>query len=515
MKKKRSSTVRRTTKIRGGSTASAVKKRKLGVTKSFLLRAAGQIARNQSVQFAVATGSAMAAERGKRFMETTSKKVVRELEKRLSSDSPETLQKLLPRAHGSNDSDVGALHSVEVNGYQEVAGREVNRYGMGKKITAIHDKQMQMACNLYGEQRVITDVIEPKYRGTLRYHSGFNCKGFAYPAASFNNISNTAAPPDAEVKRTGGDCADYALAFTVKDYWNAMAQSTGGSLPNVTDEPGDVDIFYAFKSIRLNASITNSNGYYPIEVKIYLLKAKTKISSTKTPTKSYFGTSTTTQAADLVNYEYIKWATQKVVDPTLTYVSQVSMLPQVTPAMSTVFKTNYDIVSVDKRVIAPNDSIDYVLEKEIPHVTSYREIDRYRRESISMIPGDYCLMVEFQGTMALANPTDMPTTNDAIVSDTTSSPVEGLAPGRLRIDVQKSISVCTRAINSTINGVNTLEPDSQATWLTQRNLAAGIDSSVITFNYFDQSKTPGSTGTYALPVYTDEQKQYAGPQVDL
>lgn len=516
-RKYKRSTVRKTTKIRGGSSVPATTDQ--GWFKGFIGAVARRVAKDQTVQLAVSGAATYAIDQGVKYvggkLQTTSENLKAKAEKHLHTSVEKTVQKIMPKAHGPSDSDIGVLHRVVMDGVQEVAGREVVRHVIARKISAIHDKQMRAAYDLYGSQSVITEVSEPKYRSTLRYHSGFNCKGFAYPQVNFPTLDNSAAPPTAGIKLFGVEISKYSLAFSVRDYWNAMAQSTGGSLPNVTSSAGDVDIFYAFRSIKLETKITNTNSYYPISVKVYLLKALTECAVTQTPTKTYFADSLLSQIADTVNYRYIKHVTSTTVTgtPDFNYTSQVSMLPQVTPAMSQSFKNQYSIVAVDTRVLAPSDSLDYTLIKEIPHVTSYRELDRHRRSQHAVMPNDYLLMVEFQGGMGLANPTAMPISEGSLSS--TSIPVEGLAPARIRIDTKKSVEVCSRAINSTLNDVDALEPDSQATWLFQRNLATNIDSSVVTFNYFAQSKTPGATGSYALPVYTDEQKQYAGPQVDL
>ncbi len=505
-------------KTRGGSSLPQPVPRG-GWGRRWILGTARNVFSNKTVQFTLGTaagaGIEYAVDKGGKYIQTTGEKLRKKAEKYINTEAEKTVQKIMPKAHGSSDSDIGVLHRCAMQGVQEVAGREVTRHVIARKISAIHDKQMCAAYDLYGSQSVITEVQEPRFRSTLRFHSGFNCKGFAYPQTNFPTLSNSAAPPDVEVKLIDAEAVKYPLAFTVKDYWNAMAQSTGGSLPNVSSSPGDVDIFYAFRSIKLETTITNTNAYYPASVKVYLLKAITEIGANNSPCQAYFSDSLTTQAVDKVNYRYIRHVTDTEVTGTtpVTYTSQVSTFPQITPAMSAAFKNQYSIVAVDTRVLAPSDSLDYTLIKEIPHVTSYRELDRHRRAAHAMVPGDYCLMVEFQGGMGLANPTNMPQSEGSSLE--TSVPVEGLAPVRIRIDTKKSIDVCTRAINSTLNSVNTLEPDSQATWLSQRNLATNIDSSVVTFNYFAQSKTPGATGTYALPVYTDEQKQYAGPQVDI
>lgn len=518
----RKSTMRVVRKTRGGSSAApqnSIPQKLVGWGRNWIYGTARNVAANKTVQFAVAGAGAAAVEyltdKGGKMIQTTSENLQKKAEKFINTEAEKTVQKILPKAHGQSNSDIGVLHGCSMQGVQEVAGREVTRHVIARKISAIHDKQMCAAYDLYGSQSVITEVQEPRFRGTLRFHSGFNCKGFAYPQTNFPALDNSAVPPSASVKLVADDGVKYPLAFTVRDYWNAMAQSTGGTLPNVSTSPGDVDIFYAFRSIKLETKITNTNAYYPASVKVYLLKAITEIGVNKTPCQQYFSDSLLSQIADKVNYKYIKHVTttEATGNPNVTYISQVSMLPQVTPAMSPAFKNEYTIIAVDTKILAPSDSLDYTLIKEIPHVTSYREIDRHRRSQHSVMPNDYLLMVEFQGGMALANPTNMPISEGSL--EGTSTPVEGLAPVRIRIDTKKSIDVSSSAINSTLNDVNTLEPDSQPTWLFQRNLATNIDSSVVTFNYFAQSKTPGATGTYALPVYTDEQKQYAGPQVDL
>lgn len=417
----------------------------------------------------------------------------------------------LPRAHGPEDSDAGTLGTSAVAVYQNVAGRDIQHYAVGKRITAVSDTEMQAARKLFKETNVITDVVEKVFRGQMFFTSGFNCKGFAQPFTQFTALDTSSTTnPDPVIARDDFTISDYSMFFNISDYYNAMAQCTG-DMPTTDGVTGDVDLFYALQSMKMEVEMMNSNSFYPMQVKIYVLKAKIDLGSGRPPIQSYLGNNLTSQLDDRPNVDYLMYTsntalTENVSDSTI-FRSEYSVLPQLTPAMSQNFKAAYTIVSVDKIELNPLDTCTYVLKKEIPHPSSLREIQYHRENGNVVKSGDYGLMIEFQGAQALASPNSCAMKDGTLVSN----PVMGLAPSRLRVDVKKSVDISAAAIDSTLNAVGTLSPSSQPTWLNQRNFAPSIDTETATFSYADLNQS-GSTisGKFTLPVYTDETLQTGG-----
>lgn len=463
--------------------------------------------------------------------QATEQTLRRKFEQAMGKATPETLKgtKFMPRAHGMGDSDAGSIGSMGMMGTQVVAGRELKRYMFGKKISAIYDESMKAASKLYPETRVITDVLSDQWRGQLHYNSGFNCKGFVQPAGSYPNLGTSAtANPDPIIERdeTLGDAGAYSMFFNTSDYYNAMAQCTGsmptGNAIDLDGGEGLVDVFYALRSIRLEVDLMNSNAFYPVQVKIFVLRALRNLNQTKTPIERYTGTSVPaypkTQLRGRASVDYLMYSSVDTLNnggiatKALNYNDQMSVLPQVTPAMSECFKEAFEIVSVDKITLDPLESLVYTLEKEIPHPTSLRQVQFDRHAAEFVKPGDYGLMIEFQGAQCIAVPNECysKTKND---TTTINEPVMGLAPSRVRVDTKKSVVVCAAAVDSTMNDVEALD-SGQATWIFQRNFAPSIDTSVVTFNYDDLASTP-TTNKFTLPVYTDETKQYGGPMIGL
>ena len=300
------------------------------------------------------------------------------------------------------------------------------------------------------------------------------------------------------------------MFFNTSDYYNAMAQCTG-DMPTTDGVTGDVDLFYALQSMKMEVEMMNSNSFYPMQVKIYVLKAKIDIGSGRPPVQSYLGNNLTTQLDDRPNVDYLMYTSntqlRENLSETATYRSEYSVLPQLTPAMSQNFKSAYTIVSVDKIELDPLDTCTYVLKKEIPHPSSLREVQYHRENGNAVKSGDYGLMIEFQGAQALASPDACAMKDGTVVS----SPVMGLAPSRLRVDVKKSVNISAAAIDSTLNAVGTLSPTSQPTWLNQRNFAPSIDTETATFSYVDLNQSGATiSGKFTLPVYTDETLQSGG-----
>lgn len=497
-----------------------------------------QLAQQKQVQEIYHAGVIKATEEINRRCEilgqATERTIRRKFDRFFNQATADTLQspKFMPRAHGMSNSDAGAIGSTGVMGTQVVAGRELKRYVFGKKITAIYDESMKQAAKLYPETRVITDVLAEQWRGQLHYNSGFNCKGFVQPSGSFPTLDTTATSNPApqimrdETGANNGSASSYSMFFNTSDYYNAMSQCTG-SMPtsNAIDldgSEGQADVFYALRSIRLEADIFNSNSFYPVQVKIFVLRALKNMTVNHTPIDRYTGTTVPSypksQVRAKVPVQYLMYNSTDVLGDgnvatkTMTYNDQLSVLPQVTPAMSERFKRSYEVVSVDKITLDPLESLTYILEKQIPKPTSLRDIQFARHSGDYVQPGDFGLMIEFQGAQCIAQPYECQSkTRD----DTTkiNEPVMGLAPSRLRVDTKKSVVVCAAAIDSTMNNVEALD-SGQATWIFQRNFAPNIDTSVVTFDY-DNLASSVTQGKFTLPVYTDETKQNAGPITDL
>lgn len=460
--------------------------------------------------------------------QTTERFLKKQFDRRMGTATAATLQnpKFMPRAHGMSDSDAGAIGSVGVMGSQVVAGREIKRYVYGKKITAIYDKSMEAASKLYPTTEVITDILDEQWRGQLYYVSGFNCKGFVQPAESFPLLGTSpTANPAPQIARPTTAANDYSMFFNTSDYYNAMSQCTGtmptGNAIDLDGGDGLRDAFYALKSIRLEVEMMNANSFYPVTVKVFVLRALTDLGSSRTPVNQYVGTEVPDYPKSQLGYRgkapvaFAMYASNAdltntgsgTATATLTYQNQMSVLPQVTPAMSQLFKREYEIVDVTRIKLDPLESLTYVLEKQIPKPTSLREIQYRRHYSHYVKSGDYGLMIEFQGADCIAVPDGCPSkTRDA--STTIGEPVMGLAPSKLRVDTKKSIQVCAAAVDSTLNDIEALD-SGQATWIYQTNFAPSIDTRVATFDYNNLVTTP-ALGKFVLPVYTDETKQYGG-----
>jgi hypothetical protein len=462
----------------------------------------------------------LAARTGTVLGEMTSRQIRKKLDNLMKTDSPEAV--FMPRAHGLSDSDAGTVATYACAGMQTVAGRDIRRIAAGKKISAMYDTEMQAAAKMFKETSVITSVMGSQFRGQVHYESGFNCKGYVEPVSQFIVLDSTSGSnPTPKIARGENENANnYTMFFQTQDYYNVIAQSAGVlpilNLTNVTDS-NDTDLFFAIRSLKLEVDIMNSNAYYPCQVKIYVLRAKTDLGVSNPPVHQYFGTSVTTQSVDRVNVGYLKYKTTTTLASGDTspidydYTSEFSVLPQVTPAMSPAFKADYDIISVDKITLNPLDSIEYILEKEIPHPTSFRQVNRYREESIAVKAGDYGLMIEFQGANGIAVPNRCISKDYAKADVTINEPVIGLVPTRLRVDTKKTSVISAQAIDSTLNPTEALS-SVNTTWLNERNFAPSVDTEVTTFSYaqLEQGTTTPSSLKYALPVYTDESKSAGG-----
>ena len=422
-----------------------------------------------------------------------------------------------PGAHGPETNDAGGIATRSLCGSQMVGGRELLRYAAKKKIFAIYDTEMRAAAKMYKEFNVITDVLPVQWRSQFYFQSGFNCKGYLYPNATFPQLSAGDAYPTANLPRST-NLNGYPLAFTVMDYWNVMCQSCG-ELPLLSTDNknnwSDTDMYYAIRSMKMEMELINSNAFYPCTVKIYVLRSIGFRSDTDSPVKLLLSTANpTTSYSSGINPLYKKYRTDATITNGLTgddlesvsYVAEESVLPQVMPSMSTNFKERWKIVAVDTVTLNPMDAINYVLEKQIPHPTSFRYINKIRTQSVAVDKGDYAMMVEFQGATSLAVPQKCTTDTGQTINET----VMGLAPTRLRVQVKKSAMVSAPAMNSTLNDVKAISTDRQTTWINQKNIATGIDTQQVTFAYSKLASTPGTDDTYTLPVYTDETKQYGG-----
>lgn len=457
---------------------------------------------------------------GNPVVQTTAKLLAKELVKVMVGDGSKAV--FMPRAHGDNDSDAGTLANYVCGGNQTVAGRDIKRYAAGKKISAIYDENMKAAAKLYDNQTVITNVMGELFRYQQHYECGFNCKGYVEPVSQFDLLDSVSGyNPEPIIARNETDNANnYTMFFQTEDYYNTIRQSASFlPLLDVSNDTrsGNNDLFFAIRSLKLEVDIMNSNSYYPVSVKIYLLRAKTDLSFSDPPVYSLLGgtSNTISQQDDLVDYRYTKYINQttllnkrtvngQVVDKEYSYTSEFSVLPQVTPAMSFKFKQNYDIVGVDTVTLDPLDTLHYVLEKQIPHATSYREVNRYRTDSVAVKSGDFGLMVEFQGSTGIAKANSCVSTNFDKSTSTILQTVVGTVPSRIRVDTKKSSVITAPALDSTLNTVRAIS-DAQTSWIKQRNFAPSIDTQLVTFQYSSMSQhATADTGEFSLPVYTDE-----------
>lgn len=458
--------------------------------------------------------SAMA---GARLGDATSRIVRKKLDEMMKTDSPEAV--FMPRAHGMSDSDAGTMATYGCCGNQSVAGRDIKRYAAGKKISAIYDEEMQAAAKLYKETSVITDVMGSQFRGQVYYNSGFNCKGFVEPVNSFIVLDTTNTNPEPVIARDiNANANNYTMFFQTEDYYNTIMQSVGVIPPiNITEElkKPDTDLFFAIRNLKLSVDIMNSNSYYPCQVKIFVLRAKTDLVVSDTPLSAYVGSSVTSQSFDRVNVGYLKYRDSRTMQGTTntySYTCEMSVLPQVTPAMSPRFKQYYDIVSVDKITLNPLDSLEYVLEKQIPHPTSYRQVETYRQDGVAVKALDYGLMIEFQGAQGIVMPSACISSAYDKSELKISEPVMGLIPTRLRVDTKKTADISAAAVRSTLNDIKALS-SAQTTWINQRNFAPSVDTALTTFSYNQLDTSDPSTPTpakYTIPVFTDEVQRFGG-----
>lgn len=453
---------------------------------------------------------------GNPVVQTTLRVLTKELLKTMVGDGGTAT--FLPRAHGPNDDDAGTLASYACGGTQSVAGRDIKRYAAGKKISAIYDANMKAAAKLYDNQAVITSVMGETFRYQQHYECGFNCKGYVEPVSQFRVLDSLEGvnPTPAIARGVDNNANNYTMFFQTEDYYNTIAQSVGIlpplDLSGISDS-GNTDLFFAIRSLKLEVDIMNSNAYYPVQVKVYVLKAKSDLNANFPPVRAMTGSSVVSQGNDTVDYRYLKYINSTTLQNTITgdedkeytYTSEFSVLPQVTAAMSQRFKQNYDIVSVDTVTLDPLDTLYYVLEKQIPHATSYREVNRYRTNSVAVKSGDYGLMIEFQGSIGIANPNECKSTTYNKSQTKINNPIVGTVPSRIRVDTKMSSVITAPALDSTLNNTEALST-SQVTWIKQRNFAPDIDTQLVTFPY--SSLEPGAatpaTSKYTLPVYTDE-----------
>ena len=460
-------------------------------------------------------GHALNTRAGRPRANATSRVIVKELDKMLREAPKDTVFE--PGAHGPQTNDAGGIATAALSASQMVGGRELLRYAAKKKIFCIYDTEMRTAAKMYKEFNVITDVLPVQWRSQFYFQSGFNCKGYLYPNAQFAALDSGESYPTADIPKTSG-FNTYPLAFTTTDYWNVMCQSCG-DLPLLTTDNknywSDTDMYYAIRSMKMEMELINSNAFYPCTAKIYTLKALTRLTTSDAPVKLLLGTaSPTTGYKSGLNPLYKKYRTDVTLTNGLTggdaqsisYVAEESVLPQVMPSMAVNWKDKYKIVAVDTITLNPMDSIVYELEKQIPHPTSFRHVEKLRTQGVSVDSGDYLLMVEFQGATALAVPENCTTDLGQTINET----VMGLAPTRLRVQVKKTSMVSAPAMNSTLNDVKAVSTDSQSTWINQKNIATSIDTQQVTFAYSKLANAPGTSDTFTLPVYTDETKQYGG-----
>jgi len=373
-------------------------------------------------------------------------------------------------------------------------------YRDGKKSA-----QLKLAKKLYGSTTVNYYSTLKSVVNRLYAYSGLNSKGIVWPydslavAPSYSTIDTMSDTQlNGSMSIFGESLADEALMLKKSLLGNIGTEAVLTDMPPLG--AGDIDYYYPVQSFKNVLSITNTNTYMAVKLKIYVLQARRD--TAYGPQELWFGR--TAGGTSRMNYNYVTTQKQEPIaglgpDP----YTEVTIHPQAYPGLSESFKEAYKILSVRTFVLKASDMLEFTLEHHFAQALSAGLYNGRKSSGYARVAGHLDLMIEFQGM-----PTPYAKTG-ATANTIAYSAMAACGFSKIRYTVDKYF---THSFPIS-NGLGLYNPTSSQytpsfVGTSQRPLVSYAE----TARYWDQfTANPAALNMFIIPLISESIKTYAQP----